>query len=82
MESTVKYDALSSKTVTNVSDVTIEQEYLYWTNDSHSDGHGGIHKAFTEPFIKAAPFQTYEIQDVVKAKAIAVDENFLFFTGN
>ena len=52
----VKYDTVESKTVTNVQDVAIEQEYLYWTNDSHLDGHGGVHKAFTEPFIKAAPF--------------------------
>ena len=55
-EATVKYDALESKTVKNVSDVAIEHEYLYWTNNSHMDGHGGVHKAFTEPFIKAQPF--------------------------
>ena len=55
-ETTVKYDALESKTVKNVSDVAIEHEYLYWTNNSHMDGHGGVHKAFTEPFIKAQPF--------------------------
>lgn len=64
-----------------MQDIDIEHEYLYWANDSHSDGHGGVHKAFTEPFIKAEPFQTYEIKDVKKASQITTNENFLFFIG-
>ena len=72
---------MASKTVTNVSDVAIEKEYLYWTNDSHLDGHGGVHKAFTGPFIRAAPFQTYEVAGVTSASAIAVNENYLFYAG-
>ena len=64
-----------------MQDINIEEEYLYWANDSHSDGHGGVHKAFTEPFIKPEPFQTYEIKDIKKATAVTTNENYLFFIG-
>ena len=50
------YSAAESTAVRNVSDLDIESEYLYWANDSHEDGHGGVHKAFTQPFIKKEPF--------------------------
>ena len=60
----VLYEGASSHSARQVKDIAIEHEYLYWTNDSHNDGHGGVHKAFTEPFILAEPFQTYEIKDV------------------
>lgn len=50
------YSGDFSKTVKSVADIAIEHEYLYWTNDSHSDGHGGVHKAFTEPFVRPEPF--------------------------
>ena len=52
----VMYEGASSHAARNVRDIAIEKEYLYWTNDSHHDGHGGVHKAFTEPFIVAEPF--------------------------
>ena len=52
----VVYEGASSKSAREVKDIAIEHEYLYWTNDSHSDGHGGVHKAFTEPFILPEPF--------------------------
>ena len=52
----VMYEGASSKSAQNVKDIAIEHEYLYWTNDSHSNGHGGVHKAFTEPFILPEPF--------------------------
>ena len=77
----VLYDGSQSKAALSIKDIAIEHEFLYWTNDSHSDGHGGVHKAFTEPFIKAEPFQTYEIQDIDKAEDVTTNENFLFFTG-
>ena len=50
------YEGEFSRSAVNMQDISIEQEYLYWTNDSHLDGHGGVHKAFTEPFIKKEPF--------------------------
>lgn len=75
------YQGNLSRTVKNVADIEIEQEYLYWTNDSHSDGRGGVHKAFTEPFLRPEPFQTYEITDITKAQVITTNEHFLFFTG-
>lgn len=77
----IVYDGNSSKAAKRLQDIDIEHEYLYWTSDSHRSGHGGVHKAFTEPFIKAEPFQTYEIKDIVKASSITTNENFLFFTG-
>lgn len=75
------YEGAVSSAAKNIQDISIESEYLYWTNDSHQNGHGGVHKAFTEPFIKAEPFQTYEIKDVDTASDIATNENYLFFTG-
>ena len=75
------YEGEFSRAAINMQSISIEHEYLYWTNDSHLDGHGGVHKAFTEPFIRNEPFQTYEIKDVSKATTIATNENYLFFTG-
>ena len=75
------YSGDMSRSAVNMQDISIEEEYLYWTNDSHSNGHGGVHKAFTEPFIKNEPFQTYEIKDVTKATVVATNEHYLFFTG-
>ena len=77
---TVYQGDLSSR-ARNIVDIDIEQEFLYWANDSHSDGHGGVHKAFTEPFLKPEPFQTYEITDVKEANNITLNEHYLFFTG-
>ena len=39
----------------NVQAITIEDEFLYWTNTKDSQNIGSIHKAFTEPFIEAVP---------------------------
>ena len=75
------YEGEFSRAAINMQAISIEHEYLYWTNDSHLDGHGGVHKAFTEPFIRNEPFQTYEIKDVNKATTVATNENYLFFTG-
>ena len=75
------YDGRETSSAKTVQGIASEQEYLYWTNDSHLDGHGGVHKAFTEPFVRAEPFQTYEIQDVDKAADITTNANYLFFVG-
>ena len=77
----VLYDGSQSHSASSVKDIAIEHEFLYWTNESRADGHGGVHKAFTEPFIKAEPFQTYEIKDIDSAEDVTTNENFLFFTG-
>ena len=75
------YSSASTVTANNLEDITIEREYLYWTN-SHSEGkHGSIHKAFTEPFGRAAPFQTYEDYTVERAQSITTNNHYLFFTG-
>ena len=50
------YSSSETSSVNSVTDVDIENEYLYWAQDSHNSGHGGVHKAFTVPFIKAEPF--------------------------
>ena len=43
--------------------------------------HGAIHKAFTEPFVNATPFQSYEDYDVARARSIETNNHYLFFTG-
>lgn len=61
----------------------IEDEFLYWTNGAGfaSDHGGSIHKAFTEPFIKPVPFQTYEFLNTTFVRDIASNKHLIFFTG-
>ena len=56
----VLYDVASTPSAANLEDIEIEREYLYWTNSASNERHGSIHKAFTEPFGRAVPFQTYD----------------------
>ena len=37
--------------------------------------------AFTEPFVKAVPFQTYQVEDLEKVTSISTNKNFVFFIG-
>ena len=58
------YNGRAEPTVQYVKALEVEREYLYWTNhkvDANVKNSGAIHKAFTEPFIVAAPFRTYEV---------------------
>lgn len=75
------YSRATTETANNLEDISIENEYLYWTNSASGGRHGSIHKAFTEPFVRAVPFQTYEDYDVRAAQSIATNNHFLFFTG-
>jgi len=75
------YSADDTVTATNLVDITIEREYLYWTNSAHRGRHGSVHKAFTEPFIHPSPFQTYEDYQVENAQSIATNSHYLYFTG-
>ena len=50
------YTGNDTVTAKNLSDITIEREYLYWTNSAHAGRHGSVHKAFTEPFVHPSPF--------------------------
>ena len=54
--SLVMYDQRTTSTVLGLTDISIEKEYLYWTNEEPLPEHGSVHKAFTEPFVRAAPF--------------------------
>ena len=47
------YTSETTDTANALEDITIEKEYLYWTNSAASGKHGSIHKAFTEPFVRA-----------------------------
>ena len=76
------YSAKSTSTANNLEDISIEREYLYWTNSAHTGKHGSVHKAFTEPFRRQVPFQTYEDYTVENAKSLTTNNNYLFFTGN
>ena len=63
----ILYDRGTTDSATNIEDISIEREYLYWTNSANSGRHGSIHKAFTEPFGRAVPFQTYDNYEVMSA---------------
>jgi hypothetical protein len=49
------YSAYVAREAQNPLALYIENEYLYWTNKVGTK-EGAVHKAFTEPFIKAIPF--------------------------
>ena len=75
------YTSQTTVTADNLEDLTIEKEYLYWTNSSSNSKFGTVHKAFTEPFGRAVPLQTFERYDIGKAQSIATNSKYLFFTG-
>ena len=74
------YNSKNARELVNVDPICIEkkQEFLYWGNSLQTDG-GTIHMGFTEPFIKAIPFQTYVFDDLAYVSSIATNDNFLFF---
>lgn len=63
----VLYDTATTESASNIEDISIEREYLYWTNSANNGRHGSIHKAFTEPFGRAVPFQTYDNYEILSA---------------
>ena len=75
------YSTETTVTTRNLEDLTIEKEYLYWTNSATSGQKGSLHKAFTEPFGRAVPLQTFENYEIGKAQSVATNSKYLFFTG-
>ena len=78
------YTSVTTETTYDVEAISIEREYLYWTQSGqpvHDRRHGSIHKAFTEPFVNATPFQTYEDYSIKAAQGITTNNHYLFFTG-
>jgi len=61
--------------------LTIEREYVYWTNVGEGKQHGLIHKAFTEPYVRNLPIQSYTIHDLEESYAIAANRHYIFFSG-
>jgi hypothetical protein len=49
------YSNETTKYITDIGGITIEREYLYWTNKHVPTDYPAISKAFTEPFIKQVP---------------------------
>ena len=45
------YSAKTTPTAQSMTDIAIEREFLYWTNNLGLSRFGSVHKAFTEPFI-------------------------------
>lgn len=79
---TFLYGANTTETMHQPLGLTIEREYLYWTNTNQSAArHGAIHKAFTEPFVFRSPIMTYDVYHSTKAYSIASNDHFIFFTG-
>lgn len=77
------YTPESTKYATNISGITLEREYVYWTNnlnESTADQSSAVVKAFSEPFIKQVPLQTFQVSSQNGAKLIAANSAFLFFT--
>jgi hypothetical protein len=73
----------TTPTAQSVTDIAIEKEFLYWTNNLGMNRFGSVHKAFTEPFRgKAQPFETFEVFGVVNSHAVNANDELLFFTGH
>lgn len=70
-----------TSSVHNPEGLAIEREYLYWTNVGDGVKYGAIHKGFTDPFIKAAPLQTYQVDDLDVSFSIAANGQYLIFSG-
>ena len=77
----VLYSSATTETANNLRDITIEREYLYWTNEGSTGRHGSVHKSFAEPFINQSPFQTYENQDLWSSNSVSTNSHYLFYTG-
>lgn len=60
--------------------ITIEREYLYWTNKYVPIDFPAVSKAFTEPFIKQVPLQTFSVVSPNGTHQIVANSAFLFFT--
>lgn len=78
----VKYSSNTHDSVKNVQAIEIEREYLYWSNSEPVGEHGALHKGFTEPFIAAAPFQSYETTFIKNVVSMDSNLHFLFYTGS
>mmetsp|Transcript_31677 Transcript_31677/g.23479 ORF Transcript_31677/g.23479 Transcript_31677/m.23479 type:complete len:208 (-) Transcript_31677:332-955(-) len=61
--------------------ITIEREYIYWTNVGEGSENGIIHKAFTDPFVRNLPIQSYTITDLEESYSITANNRYIFFTG-
>lgn len=72
----------STKYARDIQAITLEREYLYWTNKytATSDHQSAIAKAFTEPFMKQVPLQTFIVDSADGAQALTANSAFLFFT--
>lgn len=78
----IVYSANETEKMRRVEAITIEREYLYWTNvqSPNESDNGAIHKAFTQPFVKPEPFYSFLIPSLSEAFSIASNDNFLFFS--
>jgi hypothetical protein len=83
IDTNVSCEVLYSKNTTSyiysLQGLTLEREYLYWTN-SHIEGQTNIPvaKAFAEPFIKKVPMQTFAVNVTSGARNLAANSAFLF----
>ena len=77
----VIYTKNETMSLHNPEALTIEREYIYWTNVGQGSEFGAIHKGFTDPFIKNAPLNTYQIYDLDQSFSIAANGDYLFFSG-
>lgn len=75
---TVIYSSNSTNYIRSLSGLTLEREYLYWTNNGTNTS--SISKAYTQPFVKQVPLQTFAVVSPSGATCISANSAFLFFT--
>lgn len=73
------YSVNTTKYMYALQGITVEREYLYWTNEhSFETLNTPVSKAFAEPFIKKVPLQTFTLNITSGAKNLAANSAFLF----
>ena len=59
------YSNDSTSYIYSLNGITLEREYLYWTNNAKgTQQYAAIAKAFAEPFYRAVPLQTFNIYSI------------------
>jgi hypothetical protein len=78
--SQVLYSNYTTSYIYSLNGITLEREYLYWTNTPKgTQQYAAVAKAFAEPFIHAVPLQTFNAYLPSGATSIAANSAFLFF---
>jgi hypothetical protein len=61
--------------------IALDTDDLYWTNDEEGTRIGALHKAFSEPFVKAVPLFNYQVAGFEGLKCVDAGRYNLYFLG-